>query len=71
MRKVPRILCERYELLDVLGKGAHGRIYLATDLVTLDKVAIKLVSFNFKLLIYSYRWRNRVKTNLSFKERYL
>ena len=44
MRKVPRILCERYELLDVLGKGAHGRIYLATDLVTHDRVAIKLVS---------------------------
>ena len=47
MRKVPRILCERYELLDVLGKGAHGRIYLATDLVTLDKVDIKLVIFLF------------------------
>jgi len=45
MRKVPRILCERYELFDVLGKGAHGRIYLATDLVTHDRVAIKLVSF--------------------------
>ena len=44
MRKVPRILCERYELMDVLGKGAHGRIYLATDLVTHDRVAIKLVS---------------------------
>lgn len=44
MRKIPRILCERYELLDVLGKGAHGRIYLAIDLVTHDRVAIKLVS---------------------------
>jgi serine/threonine protein kinase len=44
MRKIPRILCERYELHDVLGKGAHGRIYLATDLVTKDKVAIKMVS---------------------------
>jgi serine/threonine protein kinase len=44
MRKVPRILCERYELLDVLGKGAHGRIYLAVDLVTHERVAIKLVS---------------------------
>ena len=44
MRKIPRILCERYELLDVLGKGAHGRIYLAVDLVTQDRVAIKLVS---------------------------
>ena len=43
-RKIPRILCERYELTDVLGKGAHGRIYLATDLVTHDRVAIKLVS---------------------------
>ena len=47
MRKIPRILCERYELLDVLGKGAHGRIYLATDLVTHDRVAIKLVGFTF------------------------
>lgn len=37
-------MCERYELLDVLGKGAHGRIYLATDLVTHERVAIKLVS---------------------------
>jgi hypothetical protein len=45
MRKIPRILCERYELLDILGKGAHGRIYLATDLVTHDRVAIKLVSY--------------------------
>ena len=44
MRKIPRILCERYELLDVLGKGAHGRIYLAIDLVIHDRVAIKLVS---------------------------
>ena len=44
MRKVPRILCERYELLDILGKGAHGRIYLAIDLVTQDRVAIKMVS---------------------------
>jgi serine/threonine protein kinase len=51
MRKVPRILCERYELLDVLGKGAHGRIYLAADLVTLDKVAIKLVSFHFYFIL--------------------
>lgn len=46
-RKIPRILCERYELMDVLGKGAHGRIYLATDLVTHDRVAIKLVSLTF------------------------
>ena len=50
-RKIPRILCERYELTDVLGKGAHGRIYLATDLVTHDKVAIKLVSFETNELI--------------------
>lgn len=53
MRKIPRILCERYELLDVLGKGAHGRIYLATDLVTHDRVAIKLVSkSNIQLPLY-------------------
>ena len=50
-RKVPRILCERYELFDVLGKGAHGRIYLAQDLVTHDKVAIKLVSYIMFLIL--------------------
>jgi len=47
-RKIPRILCERYELMDVLGKGAHGRIYLAIDLVTKDKVAIKLMEKSSK-----------------------
>jgi hypothetical protein len=48
MWKIPRILCERYELMDVLGKGAHGRIYLAVDLVTRDKVAIKLMEKSTK-----------------------
>jgi len=48
MRKIPRILCERYELHDVLGKGAHGRIYLATDLVTKDRVAIKMMEKSSK-----------------------
>jgi hypothetical protein len=71
MRKVPRILCERYELLDVLGKGAHGRIYLAVDLVTHDRVAIKLVRNNNFFHILFFRWRNRVKTNPSFKEKFL
>ena len=66
MRKVPRILCEIYELLDVLGKGAHGRIYLAIDLVTHDRVAIKLVSFTFFIQTF-HRWRNPAKINLSFK----
>jgi len=50
MRKIPRILCERYELFDVLGKGAHGRIYLAVDLVTQERVAIKLVSVLLSVL---------------------
>ena len=36
--------------MDVLGKGAHGRIYLATDLVTHDRVAIKLVSQNLNAI---------------------
>jgi len=76
MRKVPRILCERYELLDVLGKGAHGRIYLATDLVTQEKVAIKLVSieylFNCDLINFSfYRWRNQAKISPNFKGKFL
>ena len=56
MRKVPRILCERYELMDVLGKGAHGRIYLATDLVTHERVAIKLVSILLKMTLEEIYW---------------
>jgi len=32
----------------VLGKGAHGRIYLATDLVTKDRVAIKMMEKSSK-----------------------
>lgn len=34
--------------MDVLGKGAHGRIYLAVDLVTKDRVAIKLMEKSSK-----------------------
>jgi serine/threonine protein kinase len=41
-------LCDRYELHDEIGKGAHGRIYNATDLVTFDKVAIKLMEKSTK-----------------------
>lgn len=75
LRKVPRILCERYELFDVLGKGAHGRIYLATDLVTHERVAIKLVSLfwillNIYLTLIPNRWKSQAKTNLSFREKY-
>ena len=33
---------------DEIGKGAHGRIYNATDLVTFDKVAIKLMEKSTK-----------------------
>jgi|GEM_PF-4883610 len=69
MRKIPRILCERYELFDVLGKGAHGRIYLAVDLVTHDRVAIKLVSNFSNLILFFFRWKNQVKTNLSSREK--
>ena len=78
LRKVPRILCERYELLDVLGKGAHGRIYLATDLVTHERVAIKLVSFLESCLmstitnafLFWCRWRSLAKTSQSSKEKF-
>ena len=68
MRKVPRILCERYELLDVLGKGAHGRIYLAVDLVTHDRVAIKLVSiFNSILTCVSFQMEKSSKNKSKFQ----
>ena len=68
MRKIPRILCERYELMDVLGKGAHGRIYLATDLVTHDRVAIKLVSKFLFFIVVFYRIITHAFIHLCFYE---
>ena len=52
MRKIPRILFDRYELLDVLG-GTHGEVYRAIDLLTNEKVAIKPVSKKFDLCIFN------------------
>lgn len=43
-RKVLRLLNQRYELKEELGKGAHGRIYSGRDKVTKQGIAVKIVS---------------------------
>ena len=51
-RKILRILAQRYELKEELGKGAHGRIYSGRDKITKLPIAVKVVSFNLTLIIY-------------------
>ena len=42
-RKVLRILCQRYELKEELGKGAHGRIFSGRDKISKLPIAVKIV----------------------------
>ena len=35
---------DRYELLERIGKGAHGRVYMGLDTKTQERVAVKEVS---------------------------
>jgi serine/threonine protein kinase len=43
-KHVLRILNQRYELREELGRGAHGRIYSGKDKVLKTGIAVKLVS---------------------------
>ena len=43
-RKVLRLLNQRFELREELGKGAHGRIYSGRDKMTKQSIAVKVVS---------------------------
>ncbi|GMH44922.1 hypothetical protein BSKO_12879 [Bryopsis sp. KO-2023] len=40
-------MVERYEYLESLGQGHHGRVYKAKDLASGDVVAIKVIDLNF------------------------
>lgn len=39
---IPRVIADRFELLDRIGKGAMGEVWSATDLTTRKHVAVKL-----------------------------
>ena len=43
-KKILRVLSQRYELREELGKGAHGRIYAGRDKITKQPIAVKVVS---------------------------
>jgi serine/threonine protein kinase len=79
-RKILRVLAQRYELKEELGKGAHGKIYSGKDRVTKLSVAVKIVSFkNFLILCFYFhlwftnmtvfRWKNYQKTKANLRER--
>ncbi len=46
-RKIPKMVKSRYEIIEEIGKGAHGRIYLGKDKLNKTPVAIKLVNLHF------------------------
>lgn len=50
-KKILRILCQRYELKEELGKGAHGRIFSGKDKISRQPIAIKIVSVLFHINI--------------------
>ena len=41
-KKILRLLCQRYELKEELGKGAHGRIFSGKDKISRQSIAIKI-----------------------------
>ena len=47
-KKILRVLCQRYELKEELGKGAHGRIFSGKDKISRQPIAIKIVRFFFE-----------------------
>lgn len=49
-KKVLRLLNQRYELKEVLGKGAHGQLYSGRDKVNKTPIAVKIVSLNVEVL---------------------
>lgn len=42
-KKILRVLCQRYELKEELGKGAHGRIFSGKDKISRQPIAIKIM----------------------------
>ena len=43
-KKILRLLNQRYELKEELGKGAHGRIFSGRDKLNKQPIAVKIVS---------------------------
>lgn len=41
------VVAQRYRLVEVLGRGAHGRVWEAADLLTGERVALKILSTDF------------------------
>jgi serine/threonine protein kinase len=52
-KKILRLLNQRYELKEELGKGAHGKIFSGRDKVNKSPIAVKIVSFQLLLSSWS------------------
>ena len=79
-KKILRVLSQRYELREELGKGAHGKIYSGRDKITKQLIAVKVVSILFQntenyfisiLLFKCARWKKCRKIRASSFERFL
>jgi hypothetical protein len=67
-KKILRVLCQRYELKEELGKGAHGRIFSGKDKISRHPIAIKIVRFLKNKYV---RWKKYRKIRANLFERFL
>jgi serine/threonine protein kinase len=67
-KKILRVLCQRYELKEELGKGAHGRIFSGKDKISRQPIAIKIVRFLKNKYV---RWKKFRKIRANLFERFL
>jgi serine/threonine protein kinase len=67
-KKILRLLCQRYELKEEVGKGAHGQIFSGKDKISRQPIAIKIVNFFKNNYV---RWKKYRKIRANLFERFL
>jgi hypothetical protein len=61
-KKILRVLCQRYELKEEVGKGAHGQIFSGKDKISRQPIAIKIVNF-FKNNYVRWKKYRKIRVN--------
>lgn len=61
-KKILRVLCQRYELKEEVGKGAHGQIFSGKDKISRQPIAIKIVKF-FKNNYVRWKKYRKIRVN--------
>ncbi|HLM62279.1 MAG TPA: serine/threonine-protein kinase, partial [Pyrinomonadaceae bacterium] len=59
-----RILRDRYKILDMIGHGGMGAVYLADDLLTDENIAVKQTFYNDEELAKAFYYEARLLARL-------